>query len=103
MELYIHSIILPYLSETISKVPPDHPALLLFDNFKGQCTEKLLRLLDSSNLSVILIPANCTDKLQLLDLSINNPANEFLCKAFRIGMPYKCVLSLNRKPQQTLE
>ena len=35
MELYIHSIILPYLSETISKLPSDHPALLLFDNFKG--------------------------------------------------------------------
>ena len=85
MELYIHNIILPYLSETRSKLKlsPDHPALLLFDNFKGQCTEKLLRLLDSSNVSVILIPANCTDRLQPLDLSVNKAAKEFLHKAFQ--------------------
>ena len=103
MELYIHNIILPYLSETRSKLKlsPDHPALLLFDNFKGQCTKKLLRLLDSSNVSVILIPANCTDRLQPLDLSINKATKEFCAKHFRSGMPYKCVLSLMGKPQQT--
>jgi len=65
MELYIHNIILSYLSETRSKLklPSDHPILLLFDDFKGQCTEKLLKLLDSSNVSVVLILANCTDRL----------------------------------------
>ena len=43
MELYIHNIILSYLSETRSKLklPSDHPILLLFEDFKGQCTEKL--------------------------------------------------------------
>jgi len=85
MELYIHNIILPYLTETRSKLklPYDHPALLLFDNFKGQCTEKLLRLLDSSNVSIALIPANCTNRLQPLDLSVNRAAKEFLRKAFQ--------------------
>ena len=57
--------------------------MLLFDNFKGQCTEKLLRLLDSSNVSIALIPANCTNRLQPLDLSVNRAAKEFLRKAFQ--------------------
>ena len=41
MEVYITKVIIPYLSETKRKlkIPVDHPALLLFDNFKGQCTE----------------------------------------------------------------
>ena len=49
MELYFTKIILSYLAETKRnlKLPPSHPALLLFDNFKGQCTGKLLKLLDS--------------------------------------------------------
>ena len=73
MELYITKIILPYLAETKRKLklPPSHPALLLFDNFKGQCTEKLLKLLDSKIINVVLIPPNCTDRLQPLDLSVN--------------------------------
>ena len=99
MELCIHNIILPYLSETRSKLklPPDHPALLLFDNFKGQCTEKLLRLLDSSNVSVILIPANCTDRLQPLDLSVNKAAKEFLHKAFQKWYALKVCAQLEGK------
>ena len=63
MEFYITKIIFPYLSETKRKlnIPLDHPALLLFDNFKGQSTEKLLKLLDSHNVDVFLIPLNCTE------------------------------------------
>ena len=85
MELYITKIILPYLAETKRKLkrPPSHPALLLFDNFKGQCTEKLLKLLDSKIINVVLISPNCTDRLQLLDLSVNKTAKDFLCKCFQ--------------------
>ena len=85
MEVYITKVIMPYLSETKRKlkIPVDHPALLLFDNFKGQCTEKLLKLLDSKNINVVLIPPNCTDRLQPLDLSVNKAAKEFLRKKFQ--------------------
>ena len=85
MELYITKIILPYLADVKRKLKllPSHPALLLFDNFKGQCTEKLLKLLDANIINVVLIPPNCTDRLQPLDLSINKTAKEFLRKCFQ--------------------
>ena len=51
--------------------------MLIFDNFKGQSTSELLTLLDDNNINVILIPPNCTDRLQPLDLSINKAAKEF--------------------------
>ena len=61
---------------------PDYRALILLDNFKGQCTEKLLRFLDFNNINVIMIPPNCTDRLQPLDVSVNKPAKEFLRQKF---------------------
>ena len=60
----------------------DQRALLIFDNFKGQCTEAILKLLDENNVSVVLIPPNCTDRLQPLDVSINKSAKEFLRRKF---------------------
>ena len=54
--------------------------LVLFDNFNGQCTEKVFQLLEDS---FVLIPANCTDRLQPLDLSLNKPAKMFLCSKFQ--------------------
>ena len=52
--------------------------LLIFDNFKGQCTEALLNLLDENNVSMVLIPPNCTDRLQPLDVNVNKSVKEFL-------------------------
>jgi len=84
MHQYINNIILPYISSKRSecKLPANQPAILVFDNFKGQCTPDLLKLLDSNNISVVLIPPNCTDRLQPLDLSVNKAAKEFLRRQF---------------------
>ena len=80
MHQYINKIILPYICNKRKqlKLPPDQCAVLIFDNFKGQCTSELLTLLDDSDVNVILIPPNCTDRLQPLDLSVNKAAKEFL-------------------------
>jgi len=84
MHQYIDNIIFPYISSKHNelKLSADQPAILIFDNFKGQCTPELLKLLDSNNISVVLIPANCTDRLQPLDLSVNKAAKEFLRRQF---------------------
>jgi len=59
------------------KLGVDYPALLLFDNFKAQGTQELLTLLDDNFINVLLIPLNCTDRLQPMDISVNKPAKDF--------------------------
>ena len=85
MQDYIDEIILPYINmkRKEMKLLSNHPALLLFDNFKVQCTETLLTHIDAHNVYVVLIPANCTDRLQPLDISVNKPAKDFLHKQFQ--------------------
>ena len=85
MQDYIDEIILPYIMKKREelKLALDHPALLLFDNFKARYTEKILRHIDSYNIYVILIPPNCTDRLQPLDISVNKPAEDFLRREFQ--------------------
>ena len=51
---------------------------MIFDVFKGQCTEDVLKMLEDNHIERVVVPANCTDRLQPLDLSINKPAKEFL-------------------------
>ena len=66
MNEYFEQIILLYISKKREdlKLVENYPALLIFDNFKAQCTKDLLKFLDDKNIHVVLIPANCTDKLQ---------------------------------------
>lgn len=82
---YFNYIILPYVVETRRKLglDPQHPALVLFDYFKGQCTESVFKLLDENNILYVLVPANCTDRLQPLDLSVNKPAKDFMKSQFQ--------------------
>ena len=85
MKEYLEQIILPYINKKRKdlKLVENHPALLIFDNFKAQCTKDLLKFLDDNNIHVVLIPANCTDKLQPLDLSVNKASKDFLRSKFQ--------------------
>ena len=56
----------------------DHPALAIFDHFKGQITVDIMQLLEEHNVHVVKLPPNCTDRLQLMDLSVNKAAKNFL-------------------------
>ena len=80
MKEYIAKIIIPYVNKKKEelKLPSNHPSLLLFDNFKAQCTPDVLQILDDNNINVCLIPLNCNDRLQPLDISVNKVAKEFL-------------------------
>ena len=77
---YFNCIILPYVVETRHNLGLDsqYPALVLLDYFKGQCAESIFKLLDKNNILYVLVPANCTDMLQPLDLSINKPVKDFI-------------------------
>ena len=66
-----------------SRLADNYHALLLFDNFKAQCTQELLTLLDDNFINVLLIPPNCTDRLQPMDISVNKPAKDFLRGQFK--------------------
>ena len=61
------------------------------DVFKGQCTTEVLQILKGNNIERVVMPANSTDRLQRLDLSVNKPTNDFLWRNSRNGVPvYIC-------------
>ena len=82
-EAYINSILLPYNQSIQKKRETTSAALVVFDRFKGQCTPRILSLLSNNNIHVAVVPGNCTDRLQPLDISINKPAKEFLRSKFQ--------------------
>ena len=83
---YIVKILLPHLQQKRKELDtsPDSRGPLIIDNFKGHCTEELLKFLDSNNVNVVMVPPNCTDRLQPLDVSVNKPAKNFLCQKFHL-------------------
>ena len=58
MFYYLNKIIFPYCTKKRRelKLPPDFPGLVIFDNFNGQCTEDILKLIDDNHINVIIIP-----------------------------------------------
>ena len=65
MQGYIEKLLLPYIKNKRKELQlePDYPALVIFDVFKGQCTEKLFKILEDDHVSVVLVHPNCTDRL----------------------------------------
>ena len=65
------------------KLEKCHPALAIIDSFRGQTTPDFLSLLETHNIIAIIVPANCTNKLQPIDVSINKPIKNKLRCRFR--------------------
>ena len=76
---YLEKIIFPYI-EKKRQLHEDYPAL---DRFRGQCTEKKCLLLETKHVLIEVVPANCTDRLQPLDVSVNKAAKENLRSQFQ--------------------
>ena len=76
MKEYLEKIIIPYINRKRKemKVSANQPALAIFDVFKGQQTEDMAKLLEENNINVLSVPANYTDCLQPMDLSVNKAA-----------------------------
>ena len=85
MKDYLQLIIIPYVERKRKelKLAADQPALAIFDVFKAQQTEDILTLLEEHNIHVVSVPANCTDRLQPMDLSVNKSVKEFMRSKFK--------------------
>ena len=59
------------------------PAIVIIDNFKAQITAPVNALLEEHNIHVCLLPANTTNLLQPMDISVNTPAKDFLKRKFQ--------------------
>ena len=83
---YIERILLPFVKKQRIdlKLENSHPALVLFDCFRGQTTEDVKAMLLKNNIISLQIPANCTDKLQPLDVSLNKPMKDELRAKFHV-------------------
>ena len=84
MREYIERIIVPYVNSKRNelKFQSDQPTLAIFDVFRGQQSQSIMDLLEENNIFVVNIPANCTDRLQPMDLSINKSVKDFMRSKF---------------------
>ena len=80
---YIDDIVIPYVEKTRELIGESSPALVIIDNFKGQVTETILGRLEEYNIHTCRLPANTTDQLQPMDLSVNKAAKDFLRDRFQ--------------------
>ena len=86
MKRYIEKIIVPFVSSKreLLKLDKDRPALAIFESFKGQTTPDIISILQSHNIIAVQVPANCTDTLQPLDVSLNKPVKDEMKKRFQM-------------------
>ena len=81
---YVNNVFVPYVEQIRQLFNEDKPAVIIMDNFKGQITEAMIELLERHRIHTCLIPANATDRLQPMDISVNKPAKSFLKKQFEM-------------------
>ena len=78
------SVIVPYMTQKRMQLGLDLKLtrLLTFDEFERQTTSQVLNLLQNNDLMYVIIPPNCTDRLQPLDVSGSWAAKQFLRSKF---------------------
>ena len=85
MKRYVEKIIVPFIDakRAALHLEKSHPALAIYDCFRGQTTPEFLSLLKKHNIISVQVPAHCTDKPQPLDVSVNKPIKDHLKKSFQ--------------------
>ena len=73
----------------------DHPALAIYDSFKGQLTDEINELLETNSILDVTVPANCTDRLQPLDISLNKAVKDILRREFQVWYSEKLSIQLD--------
>jgi len=86
---YIQEVIVPYVEFVHQELQtPKQTAMAIFDNFKDHITKKMLDKLEQNNIQAVLVPANCTDLFQPMDLSVNKSIKAFCESNSQLGIPY---------------
>ena len=77
---YIAKIIISFVKRKCRelKKTDDQAAFAICDEFKGQVTQVCCDILWENNILFVRVPANCMDRLQPLDVSINKAAKDYL-------------------------
>ena len=80
----INNVIVPYVTAVREKLElsTDHPAIVIFDVFKGHRVDEIASLLAEKHLLPVLVLNNCTDQLQPIDASVNKPLKDHLWNKF---------------------
>ena len=73
---------MPHVEKVREDVGADKTARVVMDNFKGQVTKSVTNLLEDHNIHICLLPANTTDLLQPMEVSVNKLAEDFLKQQF---------------------
>lgn len=75
-------VILPYIEQVKDDLdlPLKQKSLCIFDVFRAQISDEIMDFLKEKSIIPVMVPANCTDKLQPMDLSIQKPAKDVIKK-----------------------
>ena len=80
---FLEEIILPYTRQEREELGRDNQkALLIFDVFRGQTTDKVLKIMEDNHILATKVPPNMTNLYQPPDLSVNKAAKDFTRKKF---------------------
>ena len=82
---YAEKVLLPFMKKKREAMDLEdtHSCAAILDVFRGQQTPAFLELLEKNNINHISVPANCTDKLQPLNLSVNKPLKDEMKQRFQ--------------------
>ena len=68
---HLETIIFPYLENKREELnlPTHHKAMLIFDVFKGHCTDTVLKLIGENDCAFVFVPPNLADHFKPLDFT----------------------------------
>ena len=77
---YVKNVILPYVQEICSQLSSPYQYGLVV--FRGHLVPEVDKVLEENRIMKIIVPSNCTDRLQPLDLSVNKALKDQLRSSF---------------------
>ena len=80
---YLSKIILPLIEQKLKGIGIECLPLVLFNHFKGQITKECLQALQRNHIHRVLIPENCTDRLQPMNVAVNKPVKNVMKAKFQ--------------------